>query len=128
MTAYRDDADWLRNGVRSGHLVADTIDELHSLARQLELADRYFQRDAMTPHYQLPVGLQSAADALGVVHLARPAFHQMVGRINNSYYQQSRRDAAQRRGHPALPAAPKTLREPCPSGQVQQAPVQPALL
>lgn len=82
MTAYRDSADWLRNGVQSGHLISDDLEELHALAEKLGLAERYWMGDCLTPHYQLPERLQSEADALGVIYLERAAFTARVRQVN----------------------------------------------
>lgn len=106
MAAYRDSADWLRSGVRSGHLVCDTRGELLALAKQLELPDRYFQPYAMLPHYQLPVAYQEAADALGVIFLEREAFTRMVGRIGDRWETLERRTRHGRRDPQEDAAAP----------------------
>lgn len=80
---YRDSADWLRNGVQSGHLVSDDLDALHAIARKLDLHDRFWQGHCLTPHYQLPQHLQAEADRLGVIYLDRAAFTEMVARIGH---------------------------------------------
>lgn len=123
---YRDSADWLRNGVQSGHMVSEDLDALHAMAKQLELAPRYWQGDCLTPHYQLPERLQAQADALGVVHLDRQSFEQMVERINHRLSQKQRPD----RTRTAPPSRPRTA-PPSPvraAPRRAQTPEQPALL
>ena len=82
MAAYRDPADWVRGGVRCGHLVADSLDELHDCAARIGLSPTQFQRYALTPHYTLPAHLHATADALGVRALDRASFTAQVACLN----------------------------------------------
>jgi len=126
MAAYRDSADWLRNGIRSGHLICDSRAELLALAAQLELPERFFQSYAMLPHYQLPVAYQEAADALGVTCLERAAYTRMVGRVSERW------DAAERgQRKPPSPSPRPARTEPPPRKSADaetRAPEQQSLL
>lgn len=108
MAAYRDSADWLRNGVRSGHLIADSKEELQALVQQLELSPRFNFPHAMLPHYQLPVAYQEAADALGVIPLEREAFTRMAGRVRDRWETAERAS----RQSPKAPPRPARTHEP----------------
>jgi hypothetical protein len=81
MACYRDSADWLRSGERSGHLVADSPAELTAMAAALELPDRLYHPHTVVTHYQLPVGYHERADALGVIFLERAAFTRQLDRV-----------------------------------------------
>lgn len=82
MATYRDDAQWQRGGVLCGHLVADSLGELHDFAARLGLPPSHFQPHALTPHYTLPQVLHGAADALGACALDRSAFNAVIARLN----------------------------------------------
>lgn len=114
---YRDSADWLRNGVQSGHMVSDDLDALHAMARKLDLHDRFWQGHCLTPHYQLPDYLQPEADRLGVIYLDRATFIEMVARIGHRLTLKQRPGRTpirtDRRGQgrpPASPSAPEQAR------------------
>ncbi|WP_458762826.1 DUF4031 domain-containing protein [Cupriavidus basilensis] len=47
------------------HLVADTLDELHSFARALGLRRAWFQAQASLPHYDVTVETRSIALSRG---------------------------------------------------------------
>ena len=117
MTVYRDSADWLRNGVQSGHMVSDNLDELHEIAAKLGLASRYWQPLCLTPHWQLPERLQAEAAALGVIYLERAEFTRMVGRINAELDAQRRRKPDRK---PELSARQQQSRKPRDDAPAQQ--------
>lgn len=56
-----------RNGHRWCHMIADTEDELHALARRIGLKRAWFQAD----HYDLVPGRRAAAIAAGATELER---------------------------------------------------------
>ena len=122
MAAYRDDAQWQRGGVLCGHLVADSLGELHDFAARLGLPPSQFQPHALTPHYTLPQALHSAADALGACALDRTAFNAVIARLNAG----GDPPPPRRRGR--THRAAKKARGRAPGSRPVRTPEQPALL
>lgn len=71
MATYVDDAITLRRGQRWAHLMADTLDELHSFAARLGIPRRAFQNRRSGAHYDIDVELRMRALALGAVAISR---------------------------------------------------------
>ena len=71
MSVYVDDAVTLWRGRRWAHLMADTLDELHAMARRLGIPGRAFQNKASGVHYDIPAHLRPLAIALGTQPLSR---------------------------------------------------------
>ncbi len=51
------------------HMVADTNDELHAMARKLEMRPIWFQSYAKYPHYDLSKGKRATAVQLGAIEV-----------------------------------------------------------
>ncbi len=83
MTAYCDDPDWLRDGEASGHLLADSLDELHAVAEKIQLTRHYFMGGCLTPHYQLPARMYALAAEAGVERLSRKDFLRKVTQVGD---------------------------------------------
>ena len=81
MGVYVDKPRWQREHGLSGHLVADSIEELHEMATKLELPSSNFLPHAVVPHYQLPACSHDEAIALGAIHLEPTAFGKALQRI-----------------------------------------------
>lgn len=62
---------WVMYGKQtpSCHLLADTEEELHEIARKIGLKRRWFQGNASTPHYDLVPKRRLAAIAFGAKEL-----------------------------------------------------------
>lgn len=71
MAVYVDDAVHRWRGLRWAHLMADTVGELHAMARHLGIPQRAFQDKASGVHYDIPAHLRPLAIALGTVPLSR---------------------------------------------------------
>jgi len=71
MTVYVDDAVHLWRGRRWAHLMADTLDELHAMAGQLDIPRRAFQNKTSGAHYDVPSELRERAIDLGAVAISR---------------------------------------------------------
>ena len=82
MPAYVDEPKWQRWHGLSGHLIADTPEELASIAATLSLSDKFFMKHAPIPHYQLPAGQRCAAINAGAVALDRDKFMAQGRRIS----------------------------------------------
>ncbi|MDR0183938.1 DUF4031 domain-containing protein [Lysobacter arvi] len=71
MTVYVDDAVHLWRGRRWAHLMADTLDELHAMAQQLDIPRRAFQNKTSGAHYDVPAELRERAIELGATAISR---------------------------------------------------------
>jgi len=71
MTVYVDDAVHLWRGRRWAHLMADTLNELHTMAGQLDIPRKAFQDKTSGAHYDVPAELRERAIALGAVAISR---------------------------------------------------------
>lgn len=90
MACYFDTAQWERKNGLNGHLIADSLEELHALARHLGLHERAFQPQAVLPHYQLHINRQADARAAGAIHLEREAFTRKAGLIRDALWESQR--------------------------------------
>jgi len=66
--------DWGWRLGPSCHLIADTIDELHSFADRLGMRRSWFQDDPKLRHYDLTAKRRAVAVRLGAVELDRREF------------------------------------------------------
>jgi hypothetical protein len=62
---YVDDATWEWRGQLWCHLLADSIEELHTFARCLGLRRTWFQSSSKFPHYDLTANKRLQAIRLG---------------------------------------------------------------
>lgn len=53
------------------HLVADSLDELHSFAAQLGLQRKWFQSKSFYPHYDVTLSVRDRAVRLGAIDADR---------------------------------------------------------
>jgi signal recognition particle subunit SEC65 len=67
MPVYIDDAQIAWRGRRWCHLVADSLEELHTFASLLGLKPDWFQRKTLYPHYDVTTRLRERALELGAV-------------------------------------------------------------
>jgi hypothetical protein len=71
MAVYVDDAITWWRGQRWAHLMADTLEELHAMAAQLEIPRRAFQDKTSGAHYDVTVELRERALRLGAIAISR---------------------------------------------------------
>lgn len=71
MTVYVDDAVTLWREQRWGHLMADTLDELHAFAQALGLPRRAFQNKTSGAHYDVTAALREQALVRGAIAISR---------------------------------------------------------
>ncbi|MGN6223884.1 DUF4031 domain-containing protein [Pseudoxanthomonas sp.] len=71
MSVYVDDAVHPWRGQRWAHLMADTLEELHAMARQLGIPRRAFQNKTSGAHYDVTADLREQAIRLGAVPISR---------------------------------------------------------
>jgi hypothetical protein len=77
MSAYVDSLqNWGWRLGRSAHLIADTLDELHSVAQAIGLRRAWFQASppATIDHYDLTEARRAVAIRMGCIELDRTAF------------------------------------------------------
>lgn len=99
MTVYVDEVRQWPTRIRcfqagSAHLTADTLEELHALARRIGLRRAWFQ-DVRIPHYDLTASKRAAALAAGAVFVPakEQARRRIAARLNNA-----RREAGSEEG------------------------------
>lgn len=85
MPCYIDQPQWTRWHGLSGHLVSDSLTELHAIAKALNLDQNCFNGDAVVPHYQLPAAARDEAIAAGAIALGSHEFRsrlEKIGRVH----------------------------------------------
>ena len=80
MSCYVDTPQWERNGLPSGHLIADSLPELHAMAERIELPRSMFVSHAIVPHYTLLALTRPAAIAAGAIALEKPEWNRQLQR------------------------------------------------
>ncbi|WP_037025257.1 DUF4031 domain-containing protein [Cupriavidus sp. GA3-3] len=89
MAVYVDNAKIPWRGRHWCHLVADTLEELHSFARVLGLRRAWFQAQASLPHYDVTVETRTVALSRGahvvdrrtLVHVGRQLKQELAGQV-----------------------------------------------
>ena len=65
MSVWVEEARWPRGKHICGHLLADSLEQLHAMAEGIGLARLHFNAHAPVPHYSIPEYLVAAAVAAG---------------------------------------------------------------
>ena len=89
MAVYVDNARIPWRGRHWCHLVADTLEELHSFARVLGLRRAWFQAQASLPHYDVTVETRTVALSRGahvvdrrtLVYVGRQLKQELAGQV-----------------------------------------------
>ena len=71
MAIYVDRAKVSFQGREWCHLMADTLEELHQFARQLDIDARLFHRTASYPHYDITLEMRMTVIAHGAIDADR---------------------------------------------------------
>jgi hypothetical protein len=71
MAVYVDSEEIRWKGRVWCHLVADSLDELHSFAARLGLQRKWFQSKSFYPHYDVTLSVKAQAMRLGAIHADR---------------------------------------------------------
>lgn len=65
MGVYVDNAMLKYGRMKMSHLIADTIEELHAMARSIGIQRKWFQANASFPHYDICNAKRALALSLG---------------------------------------------------------------
>lgn len=84
MPTYVDEPRVQRRHGLSGHLVGEPPDDAHAVASAIGLGERYWQGEALVPHYALPAGRRDAAIAAGAVALDERRWAACVQRLHRA--------------------------------------------
>lgn len=71
MSVYVDEAIWPFGRMVMCHLLADTAEELHTMAARVGVARKWFQANARIPHYDLCKSKRELAIKFGAVPVTR---------------------------------------------------------
>lgn len=93
MAVYVDDAVTLWRGQRWAHLMADTLDELHTFAEALGIPRRAFQDKTSGAHYDVPAALRDEAVAMGAIAISRHLDRELVRAVIRKAKAQGRGEA-----------------------------------
>ncbi len=85
MTVYVDEAIHLLRGTRYCHMTADTMEELHAMARRLNLGMPSFQNKPRHKHYDVTERKMWKAILLGAHPLGRREYVSKVQELRRSY-------------------------------------------
>lgn len=85
MTIYVDNVKIKWAGSEWCHLVADSLDELHSFASQIGLQRKWFQSSASYPHYDIKVSIRTKAILLGAVPGTRKQIIECAKKLKAEY-------------------------------------------
>lgn len=69
--------------MRCGHMVADTLDELHAMADAIGSRREWFQPQPF-PHYDVPLFRRARAVALGAIEVDRRGLVAVMRRVRGS--------------------------------------------
>jgi hypothetical protein len=81
LTVYVDRQRNPYRGMVMCHMLADTEAELHAMADRIGARREWYQRDASTPHYDVPLSRRAAAIEFGAVEIGRRETVAIIRRI-----------------------------------------------
>jgi DNA/RNA-binding domain of Phe-tRNA-synthetase-like protein len=85
VTVYVDKAAHPYGGMIMCHMIADTPDELRTMADRIGVALKWFQHRASTPHFDIARSKRALAIAAGAVELERREFVAAMRRIRATW-------------------------------------------
>jgi hypothetical protein len=81
MPVYVDKARWKFRGMTTCHMLADTEIELHAMANLIGCKREWYQWNASTPHYDLPLFRRQAALDAGAIEIDRKQTVTLIRKI-----------------------------------------------
>lgn len=66
------------------HMLADTTDELHSMADKIGIARKWYQAQASTPHYDICKAKRALAVQLGAIEVDRRQLVSIIRRLRTA--------------------------------------------
>ena len=70
MAVYVDSMRAPYHGMIMCHMVADTLDELHTMADRIGMSRRWFQNKSGKPHYDISLEMRALAVELGAIEIS----------------------------------------------------------
>lgn len=108
MTVWVEEALWPRGKHVCGHLLSDSLDELHAMAEAVDLKGKYFLGHAVVPHYSIPEYLIDSVIAAGAVKLGMADRAMVLQRVWRACTQQQGQHAARKKGDDPIPRRRKS--------------------
>lgn len=81
MSVYIDTARIPYRGMLMSHMLADSLDELHAMARSIGMKPEWFQANASTPHYDVCQAKRAQAIKLGAIVVGRATLVEKMRRL-----------------------------------------------
>lgn len=85
MAVYVDRSRWKFRGMTMCHMLADTEVELHAMATAIGCKREWYQRNASTPHYDLPLFRRQAAVEAGAIEIDRQQTVSLIKKIRTCH-------------------------------------------
>ncbi|NTF17014.1 DUF4031 domain-containing protein [Agrobacterium rubi] len=83
MAVYVDRQRNAFRGMIMCHMLADTESELHAMAERLGARREWYQANASTPHYDVPLQKRAAAVAFGAIEIGRKETVTIIRKIRS---------------------------------------------
>lgn len=86
MAVYVDEPAYPYRGMLMCHMLADTPEELHSMAVKIGIKRRWFQDKASTPHYDISKGKRDLAVKAGAKEVDRRELAGIIRQIHRTLH------------------------------------------
>lgn len=78
MSVYVDNASNHYKRMKMCHMIADTLEELHEMARKIGMKKEWFQDDIDHPHYDLSLSRRALAVQYGAIEVSSRELIQII--------------------------------------------------
>lgn len=82
MAVYVDNGKWKYGRMLMCHMLADTVEELHEMAKKLGLKQEWFQEKS-TPHYDICQSKRKLAIKCGAIEIDRYKVVEIIRKYRN---------------------------------------------